>query len=173
VKTKLLIGLVGLGLVAGCGWQMPSSHHYSYWIDPGFTSEQQIDIYNGINAWEVATNRTVTFTEVASPNNVPDVLIITPFGMDLARDKTVGWCWRYPGTTNEAIQLAANVARESFKVTVQHELGHAVGLPHDREGTLMYYKVGSSNASHITCRDVEVFCTIWACDSSKMPVCQQ
>jgi hypothetical protein len=68
------------------------------------------------------------------------------FGMDGAIGFTIG-----RGAVWDGGNVYVDGDGSAVVLTLEHELGHAMGLEHDVEGTLMHEK---SDGSPITCRDV-------------------
>ena len=156
-----------------------STHQYNVYIDPGFNDEHKRMIHSALVEWEVATNQTVTFREVATQDYSRALITIfhstrnrmaKEYGHDL-----IGRA-NYRGEDNILVE-ATDLSKRDFVQTTLHEIGHAIGLDHDddsshRKQTVMMSHTDDSS-DHLTCRDMYAFCETWGCDARQFPLCQK
>jgi len=147
-----------------CSWQLNETHHYQYYIEDGFTIDQQGIIINSFLEWEYLTDKTVSFEPVIIPEG-QHLIHIYP-GTIKTLDHRAGLTTPY----YETIKLATDQINENFRKTALHEVGHSIGLSHTGQGTIMCATLGCTNLD-ITCADLEQFCEVWRCDPT--PLCKR
>jgi hypothetical protein len=174
---KLLLPLLvsSMAIVAGCS-EAPldvifarhaSAGHerYQVFIDPAFPDRTIPVIEEAINDWQVSLRSYVAFdvavehsdcstgervicVKMARPGEVSDgqagLASYGPLDRSIVRISTDNFS---PEVANW---------RECTRITATHELGHVMGLRHDRAGTIMSPN-GTYVAEHITARDVRQF----------------
>lgn len=168
-----------LGLLAACtpdqgcsSWEEGSIAYV--WIDDSshsFSNEEIEIIHESCHEWEEATDNHVTFRFV-SGKGTDSLIVVRSDSLSHIKEErglaaVTDWV---PWERGGAITMPNNVAPEQFRLLMLHELGHALGLDHDRKGTIMF--PGTGNASDfITCEDVTQFCEVNDCQSDNMPPC--
>jgi predicted Zn-dependent protease len=145
--------LVALMVSCGTGWQPNPTHNYHVQISPAFTIDQSTAIMNGVLVWQERSNGFVTFD--GDPTATTDVITIDlgtaqtitkEFGGGVIGETT------YEGVSSR-IALTSTLDPSLFAQTVQHEIGHALGLKHTIAGTIMCADTGCA-AQTVTCADV-------------------
>jgi hypothetical protein len=120
---------------------------------PAFSLGQSSAIMDAVLVWQARSNGFVTFD--GDPTATSDVITI-----DLATSQTITAEFgsgvigetRYEGQSS-LIYLTSTLDPSLFYQTVQHEIGHAIGLKHTIAGTIMCADVGCA-AQSVTCADV-------------------
>ncbi len=155
---RLLLAL----LVTGCGASYASE--YDLYIDKSFTAEQQELILSASGRWSGATDGGVTFNPhigVDVPTTKHQVFVMPLADKDVhayCTDPTAAGCTvRQANLDVGFVRLTGLDDNERlFRMTAQHELGHAMGLNHDSKGTVMAPDLGIASDT-ITARDVAQF----------------
>jgi hypothetical protein len=140
---------------------------YQVYIDESFSKEENDTIIKAFNNWSKATKNIIAFnihysndelfceycTNVISKNlkyvqstKTPEAVAITRF---------------YSAKENTTIYIAMDYMRQNlnedkklFIRVMTHEVGHTIGLEHDRDGTVMADRINTSS-NKITCRDLQ------------------
>jgi hypothetical protein len=138
---------------------------YQVFIDPSFPPNVVPVIRRAIGDWQVSLHSLVEFNvaiEHSDCSTGERTICITMAHHGEISDGQAGAAYYY-GQDRSMIRISADnfavdVAnwRECTRITTTHELGHVMGLRHDRPGTIMSFK-GTYVAEHITARDVRQF----------------
>ena len=159
-----------------------TNYHKILYIDPNFSEEEIVTIKMAAEEWEEKTNHIVSFTVVKLPQRHVDftngILVhrVNEYDPDvffLDRLKKGTVCGYHDNEeVIETIKIVAKrLTNKNYEEVVLHELGHALGLPHNHGvegiGTLMYPTL-EWGANHITNTDLKNFCVIYHCDASKL-----
>jgi Matrixin len=136
-------------------------HQYAVGI-AGFTPEQTAVVVDAIRRWETAVDdpsmlRVTVRTDECTVNGGADVCVTRATALEMeAQAKAAGFSQIPEGSTERdhaapivivgAMEAGGATIRVSDEVTrdgalshvVQHELGHAFGLSHTGQGTVMY-----------------------------------
>ncbi len=148
------------------------SHHYDVYIDPDFMQDQRQSILNAIIEWQVDTENTITFTLIGQKTSQDPIIVILHSDQEHMQkwyhDTTIGHT-EYRGADSN-IQIATDLGKRDFHECVLHEIGHALGLEHDEDGTIMAPDT-SEASSFLTCRDMHAFCKVWGCDARQFILC--
>ncbi len=162
---RRLVAVVGLLLsLAGCqeARTPPIGTSYEFIIDPKFNDHQRVIVEEAINAWGDAVG--IYFDHWVGYCNVPnaprsvcifaddDKRIITQLGC-VSADKFIGCTLDY-GFESSVAGVYTQAPDDQFRNTVEHEIGHALGLHHGRKGTVMQ---PTCTERTVTCEDVEEF----------------
>lgn len=163
-------------LPLSCVWQPSSSHHYSVYVDPSFSTLQRNEILDAADAWTAAMDGFVTFeyTDVASGDDLITVTANTMTQLKQWGSDTIGYT-AYTGTASTNVYLPiVGLSDDDFKKDARHEMGHAIGAEHIGDGNTMSINV-VNQPEHITCEDVKDVCAAWGstCLWSLMPACTQ
>jgi hypothetical protein len=179
LKTILLIASA-LVLTSACAPTPDYPTQYTVLIDPAFDALGEMpQVMEGLQLWEVATG--VTFipvisnvvcdkdTSVFSPDNSdtchhafsihPDTHddLVSKFNDTTLIGYCRGWSLRNAGSVVGAwSNVYVQYNTSAFAETLQHEVGHALGLVHTGPGTLMCWNTDCS-PGQITCDDVQQY----------------
>jgi hypothetical protein len=146
--------------------QATATHlHYEVFIDPSFPPNIVPVIEGAINDWQVSLRSLVEFNvaiEHSDCSTGERTICIAMARHGEISDGQAGATY-YFSQDRSLIRISADnfdvdVAnwKECTRITATHELGHVMGLRHDRPGTIMSFK-GTYVAEHITARDVRQF----------------
>lgn len=149
-------------LISGCGsWEKNPSREYSVEISPKFNATHQELIVQGIHSWEKALGGFLIF-EIKNHGTIKINPITTDELNELHTPRVnqhfVGWC-DHEGVGSK-INLAVDVPDEDFRMTVQHEAGHSLGLKHSGPNTIMCEEI-SCSSKNITPEDLKQFAAVW------------
>lgn len=162
------------------------TNHFSktLFVDPSLFSEKEIEyIEEAAKDWNEATNHIVEFKVKLLPQEIldfragilimkvnefhPDILVLdSVFGIG----NTLGF-FAKDHPVPHILLVGRRVHDRNFKVVLEHELGHALGLQHDVgiEGMNTLMNPGEEFSSdHITRRDLDRFCKLFGCDSKEL-----
>ena len=165
------LALVAL-LSSGCGVSYASE--YDLFIDQGFAPEQQEQIIEASARWTSATDGDVKFNVhiggIDTPTTKHQIFVIT-----LANESTEAYCHdraalgctengkgldvafvRLQTSLPAAIDDGPEAPNDLAIQVATHELGHAMGLSHDANGTVMAPYVTQGSVI-ITARDIAQF----------------
>lgn len=144
-------------------------------IDEGFSLEERVAIHSATDEWQEDLGSFITFQYIDDVDGVADVIRFSPSTLKQQGEE---YCSGRGATTTTVpwadgghVSIATDVPLFIFKRMALHEIGHAIGLGHDRTGTIMAPSVKKASP-HVSCRDVEVWCRDFGCDSSESPVCR-
>jgi hypothetical protein len=171
----LPIFLVSMAAVVGCSEapletvfarQTNAAHlRYEVFIDPAFPPNVVPVLEGAIHDWQVSLRSLVEFNVAIEHSDCSAgerTICINMAQHGEISDGQAG-VTQYLGPDRSMVRLsadnfAADVAnwKECTRITATHELGHVMGLRHDRPGTIMSFK-GTYVAEHITPRDVRQF----------------
>jgi len=151
--------------------------HAILYIDYKFTNEEKDYIIQSASNWETATNSAATFEFVYLPtqrqiNLDKGILVLKVDSLDtdiITLDvnsenhmNTLGVCQKYK--TVPYIKIVGNrMTYDIYEAVITHELGHLIGLSHNRKPNTLMYPTTDLGASKITDDDVKNFCKLYNC----------
>lgn len=156
--------------------------HKILYIDPNFSEEEYVYISMAANEWEEKTQHIASFTIVRLPQKQIDfkngILILKvneydPVILFLDKYKKVDHEGFYDDDSlvKNIRLVSVRLSKKNYKQTVLHELGHALGLAHNRGidgiGTLMFPALNYGSPT-ITQDDLINFCKIYHCNADKL-----
>lgn len=146
--------LVAALLIACSSTSEPNpTRHYHVQLSAAFTTEQATAIMSAVNVWETRSNSFVTFDGDTSSQS--DIIVFELATQQaLNREFGVGaiGLTSYAGQSSR-IDILTGLDASTFTQTVEHEVGHALGLQHTIAGTVMCANTGCAALS-VTCADV-------------------
>ena len=159
---KTILALFVMFCAMGCALQPAST--YQVYIDPLFSDSEQATIRESLQDWTDKSDGLVTFKVdvVKSWGNTtpPHTIWIQSVSLsDMHKTGLAGECQQAVYDDNGFIYLPMDKYEGHpetmawFGQTVRHEVGHALGLPHDVTGAIMAPSHGSA-AMTVTCEDV-------------------
>jgi hypothetical protein len=158
-----LIAPALLTVLAACA--APPGNTYTLYVDPNFDTEAQHEIEEAAQDWKTAVGPELKITTVVAP--CPGGPMLWKPGMVCvhssptatvpcmgAVDPLILGCTLPEGDDAATVTIATNLAKTLERPQIiRHELGHAMGLSHDHEGTLMYHNVSGGHYVP-TCEDI-------------------
>ena len=161
---KTILALLVMLCTMGCALQPAST--YQVYIDPAFSDSEQSTIREALQDWTDKSDGLVTFevSVVKSWGNTtpPHTIWIqssSQSAVNLNGSPMAGICHQSALDDGGFVYLPMDKYEGHpetmawFGQTVRHEVGHALGLPHDVNGAIM--APGHSVASMtVTCEDV-------------------
>lgn len=155
------------------------------YLDPAaFTDREIMHVIEATGEWNTATNGFVNFHVELLPQRTVDfrtgllLMKVNRFYPDIlyldslydGRPVALG-LYRPDHPVPHILLVEGRAEDYNFKITLEHELGHALGLQHDVgiEGINTIMNPGQDFSSdHITRRDLDRLCIIYKCDSKAM-----
>lgn len=158
--------------------EYPNHVHKTLLLDRQLDSEEVIFITQAAWEWTEATNHIVEIDVVQLPNkeellnedailvmnaspDYPNILI-----QEAIEKKIILGLYTKQNGLNIIELVSERITDKQYKEVILHELGHALGLPHNEENlgmdTLMspYIEFGTD---HITQTDLDSFCKLYHC----------
>jgi hypothetical protein len=140
--------------------------HYQVFIDPSFPADVVPVIREALTDWQISLRSFVEFDvaiEHSDCSRGTHTICINTAQLGELPNGQAGETDYYGKPDRSLIRISTgnfspDVAnwRECTRITTTHELGHVMGLRHDRAGTIMSVK-GTYVAKYITERDVRQF----------------
>lgn len=156
--------------------------HKILYVDPNFTDEEYVYISMAASEWTKETNCIAKFDVMKLPqkniNWMKSIFIVkvNEYNPNIImldktnRNKTLGF-FDNSHPINNVLIVESRTNSKNFKSTILHELGHVLGLQHNKGiegmGTLMY-PYDEFGGSAITDTDLNQFCRIYHCDVSSL-----
>lgn len=171
-----LFGLLLLScLLLGClsEWEKGTGH-YQVFIDPVFDDAHHAMIQDSLDEWEANGHGLVTFHHTTDWHQENDLITIVPTtiqGLTTregrnhsdSRDDWYAGLTTFFGTSN-LVQISLDQSDLNFAKCSLHELGHAVGMLHTQEGTVMAFGLNNEPDNlTLTETDKAQFCEVWGC----------
>jgi hypothetical protein len=160
---------MGLALaLSACTAAPPAALDYAVSIDPTFTADEVDAVTSGLDDWSKAVPQLHLSSVIASCDTPAPGQVCLNASMDPPSDpgdEIVGTTYRGAAESGTILIYVARIlavapdAMALTKQTVEHELGHAMGLQHTATGTLMAADVGNQ-APSVTQADVAQFWNI-------------
>ena len=165
---RIIFGFAMFALAA-CALQPAST--YQVYVDPMFSDSEQAIIRESLNDWSTKSEGLVTFEVTVAkgwvgtpPHTIwiqssSQAAVTTAGGAGMA-----GMCSQGLTDDNGFIYLPMDKYEGHpetmawFGQTVRHEVGHALGLPHNVKGTIMAPSHGTASMT-VTCNDVRALAT--------------
>jgi predicted Zn-dependent protease len=159
---KFFTLLTAAVLLTGCQFKFGS--HYQVKIDPNFSADQQDQVFHSIEKWQDVSSNSVTFnTVIASCNIANDKNEICVHASSQAQINSLSGTDNYSGYTeaegnNSDVYIPLDTLQPGaiFLTTIEHELGHALGLVHTGKGTVMCAS-STCAAPEVTCADIQQY----------------
>jgi|SRR6187399_1353113 len=131
-------------------------------VDSDFSDSEIELIEKSINEWEVATDHNfdvdVTIQQVTKENSAFSIKAVEEIWNDPDKVGSTGVDKDAVGR----IQIVKGLNSEQFENTVKHEIGHYLGLDHNKDkNDLMYYQTSSSEIKEIQPHHIEEFNEYW------------
>lgn len=160
----------------------PTHIHKTLYLDRYFDNQEITMISAASLEWSQATNHIVEFDIVVMPTDenfdIINGIIITKVSLDcpdiifvdlMSHNTTLGL---YQDDPIPNIELVSDrLSHYDYKSIVLHELGHALGLKHNKDldgiDTLMFPTI-DLGADHITKTDLENFCKLYHCNARNL-----
>jgi len=162
--------------VSRFGMQVERSNlHKTVYIDQDLLDWQKTSVIAAINEWEAATNNEVVFTvkistqtEEASITDDRHSLIIrntSIYDPEITmldsgmpdNKKTTGGYVKHGNSIPTILLVNARLENGIYRISVLHELGHALGLLHNNDKNSIMYPWIDDGAGRITNIDIEQF----------------
>jgi hypothetical protein len=155
--------------------------HKTLYLERNVDDDELLYVVQAATEWSLATDGQVTFDVKRLPQGnllLTDSLVITNVGPDFPEvillDAVKGYTTLGYFNADRSLNYIALVDKrldnKNFNQVILHELGHALGLEHiegdEGIGTLMYPLIDAGSL-YITPQDLEHFCKLYNCDSSK------
>lgn len=140
-------------------------------VDDSFPDAQQKMIRKSMETWQDKTDHTLMLYFQFKPASEMDHNYEHPGQVNIFNatppDGYWGWTWH----VNDAaqIKLLNSLSDDVFLPTVEHEMGHAWGLPHYYGPYHSIMGVPPYHVNQITCTDIIDFCDIWKCQTNCDP----
>jgi hypothetical protein len=150
--------------------------HKILYLDKGFNQKEVETITMAANEWSDTTHHIAEFDIVQLPTNKIDMVngilvmkvnhqypeIVLADGFSSKGTQVLGYY--NPLKVMPSIELVSDRLEYQAHDVILHEMGHAVGLPHNpRPFTLMYSTV-NWGMDYITDDDLVQFCKLYHCD---------
>lgn len=183
ITIMLLIGFVAVaGPYLHTPKQYPETVHKTLYLDRYMGEWETEEVIAAALEWHEASGGLVTFDVKMLPDsniNPTDAIIIIDVTPDYPEiilidhingNSTLGYFNSDSGMGFIAL-VNARISADDYRGVVLHELGHALGLEHNKDmdgiGTLMYPTI-DYGATYITPTDVANFCKLYHCDPKKL-----
>jgi len=140
---------------------------YQVYIDNSFSKEEKQTIIKAFNNWQKATTNIVSFElqytgeELYCEYCINVIAKNLKFVQSRQTPEAVAITRFFSAKENTAIYIAMDYIRLNlsedkrlFMRVMIHEVGHTIGLNHDRNGTVMADRIDASS-NKITCRDLQ------------------
>jgi hypothetical protein len=167
--NKFTLGMVGLMTLGsfGCG-HLPN--HYQVYINPTTLSPHRVQlVLDGLNEWEAkGANSGISFDVFFENRSCDDGTCVNAISINgetraqIEKDTNssdigyTNYYWYPSGNSWGSVWLPTDVETDDqFTTTVEHEVGHAMGLVHTyvEHAAVMYPDLGPA-APHVMCADV-------------------
>jgi len=162
----------------------PHVPHLTIYIDGAFTAEEAEYIAYSAHEWETKTNYIAKINVVNLSDRIGNIDTFTLSPADILLKRSLSntveihfleamtqsklYGFYKTGSYHSQIMLVVDrlPTKDAFISVTEHELGHALGLPHiDKKNTVMY-PYYEKISSHITQSDIELFCEEYQCNAS-------
>jgi predicted Zn-dependent protease len=159
--------IVSLLFIAIISCTISPGYTYSVVIDPTFSSEDKAAIIAGLNSWEHITDGAFSVASISygACNTNDNQICFVPSNeaqIDMIRGSQIGdiigFTYRTYSNDNSTIYIpldrTVGFSPDTMTTIFAHEIGHALGLSHTQEGTVMCYEAGC-DAPLPTCNDYQ------------------
>lgn len=161
---KTIVLFLALFFIAGCNVSNYGSH-YNVYVEPSSPSNNELAVA-ALGKWEAKSKGAVKFDiyfEHRTSANSGEIVVLfvsQDFLNSIGNEEhRIGYTVRQEMEDSAIVYISVNLKGSTESMTIEHEVGHAMGLSHSEEHTVMC-KSSSCAAKDVTCGDVSQYASL-------------